>query len=110
MLLCGKSLIAQPLVNFSKSRRLEGEVFSDCPVFPASGARHRENGGLFVVAGDADCWSSSSAGKGSINGTNLYSNVSNVHPLNNGNRGNGIPVRCVQVFTKAGPYLKDLYG
>ncbi|WP_455592576.1 hypothetical protein [Bacteroides sp.] len=48
------------------------------------------------VGTEGDNWSSSSRGSGTIQGAKLNFNVSNVNALNNTNRGNCYPVRCVQ--------------
>lgn len=75
------------------------ETLSDYLAFPASGYRNRENGGLNSNVGkEGYCWSSSSRGTGSVNGSNLGFNSTVVNPLNNNNRTNGFPVRCVQEF------------
>ena len=64
---------------------------------PAAGLRSRETGDLVVVGTEGDSWSSSSYG-----GTNpryagyLYFIAGRVNPLNNTNRANAFPVRCVQ--------------
>nr|WP_290015512.1 hypothetical protein [uncultured Alistipes sp.] len=42
------------------------------------------------------CWSSSSYLAGNLNAGSLNFDTGNVNPLNNNNRANGIPVRCVQ--------------
>lgn len=41
-------------------------------------------------------WSSSPNASGSVNAGNLGFNATVVNPLNNNNRANGFPVRCVQ--------------
>ena len=48
------------------------------------------------VGANGDYWSSSSYLAGSANAGNLGFNSSVVNPLNNNNRANGFPVRCVQ--------------
>ena len=62
----------------------------------AAGNRHRESGALTNVGTEGDYWSSSSNYAGSNNAGNLNFRSSNVYPLNNTNRANGLSVRCVQ--------------
>lgn len=46
-------------------------------------------------------WSSSPNASGSVNAGNLGFNATVVNPLNNNNRANGFPVRCVQHLRRA---------
>ncbi|MCM1150829.1 MAG: fibrobacter succinogenes major paralogous domain-containing protein [Alistipes sp.] len=62
----------------------------------ASGYRHRETGALTNVGANGDYWSSSPAAAGNANGGFLWFTASNMHPLQNDNRANGLTVRCVQ--------------
>ena len=59
----------------------------------ASGNRNRTSGALNNVGSNGYYWSSAPNG---ANARNLNFNASNVNPLNNNNRANGFPVRCVQ--------------
>lgn len=71
-------------------------LFSDCPDFPASGARERTSGELIVVGANGHSWGSSPYGRGLVNGGNLNFHAGIVNPTNNNNRGYGLQVRCVQ--------------
>ena len=62
----------------------------------ASGNRNRETGALTVVGTNGYAWSSSPYAAGNANGGFLNFNSGNVNPLNNTNRANAFPVRCVQ--------------
>lgn len=64
---------------------------------PASGYRNNNDGSLNNVGTNGYYWSASP--NNASNGYNLNFNSSNVNPSNNNNRANGLPVRCVQVFT-----------
>ena len=63
---------------------------------PAAGLRNRTTGALTNVGTEGDSWSSSSYAASNINAGYLYFNASLVNPLNNTNRANAFPVRCVQ--------------
>ncbi len=64
---------------------------------PAAGLRSRETGGLVAVGTEGDSWSSSSyGGTNPHNAGYLYFIAGRVNPLNNTNRANAFPVRCVQ--------------
>ena len=69
---------------------------------PASGYRNRTSGALSNVGTNGYAWSSSPNASGNVNAGNLNFNASYVNPLNNANRANGFPVRCVRAFTAAG--------
>ncbi len=58
----------------------------------ASGNRNRTSGALNNVGSNGYYWSSAPSG---TNARNLNFNSSNVNPLNDNNRANGFPVRCV---------------
>lgn len=69
---------------------------SDCYHIPATGYRLYSTGALNVVGTEGGCWCSSSYAAGNHDAGDFWSHTSNVNPLNNGNRSNGLPVRCVQ--------------
>ena len=69
--------------------------------FPASGLRWRVDAALTNIGTNGYNWTSSSAGASSVNGTNLDTNSTWINPLNNNNRGNAFPIRCVQEFAMA---------
>ena len=64
--------------------------------FPASGQVNNVTGGLNAVGNNGRCWPSTSYGVGVTTCGSLYTNVTNVNPVNNGYRAEGFPVRCVQ--------------
>ncbi|MDE6508542.1 MAG: fibrobacter succinogenes major paralogous domain-containing protein [Alistipes sp.] len=63
---------------------------------PATGYRHVTTGALTNVGANGNYWSSSSYSAGNNAAGDLNFNSSNVNPLNNPNRANGLSVRCVQ--------------
>ena len=75
---------------------------SDCGSLFTAGYRDRTGtGALGGVGTSGYAWSSSSYASGNINAGNLGFNATVVNPLNNNNRANGFPVRCVQASAKA---------
>ncbi|WP_455592570.1 hypothetical protein [Bacteroides sp.] len=74
--------------------------YSGYRYFPASGYRNRETGAFGAIGGDGYGWSSSSRAISNVNGANLGFNGTVVNVLNNNNRTNGFPIRCVQALTK----------
>ena len=80
------------------------------PTASATGYRHRESGALTNVGTNGYAWSSSSSYAGSNNASNLNFNSSNVYPLNNNNRANGFPVRCVQHLPRAVFFFRRFPG
>lgn len=69
--------------------------------FPASGYRSNGNGEFVNLATNGYSWPSSPYGVGSLSNRCglLNFNSTNLNPLNNGNRGAAVPVRCVQELT-----------
>ena len=64
--------------------------------YPASGYRNRTSGALSSVGTSGFAWSSSPYASGNVNAGHLYFHASYVCPLDNNNRANGFPVRCVR--------------
>ncbi|MDE6711903.1 MAG: fibrobacter succinogenes major paralogous domain-containing protein, partial [Alistipes sp.] len=62
----------------------------------ATGYRDRTSGALTNVGANGNYWSSSSYCAGNPNAGDLNFTSSNVNPLNNPNRANGLSVRCAQ--------------
>ena len=62
----------------------------------AAGNRNCTTGALANVGTSGYAWSSSPNSSTSVNAGNLGFDASVVNPLNNNNRANGFPVRCVQ--------------
>ncbi|MDE6876221.1 MAG: hypothetical protein K2P00_00120, partial [Alistipes sp.] len=60
-------------------------------------------GALLVVGTEGGSWCSSSYVAGNHNAGDFWFHTGNVNPLNNGNRSNGLPVRCVQHLRAAFP-------
>jgi hypothetical protein len=56
---------------------------------------------LTSVGASGFAWSSSPNASGSVNAGNLGFDATVVNPLNNNNRANGFPVRCVQHLRRA---------
>jgi hypothetical protein len=56
---------------------------------------------LTSVGTSGFAWSSSPNASGSVNAGNLGFDATVVNPLNNNNRANGFPVRCVQHLRRA---------
>ena len=63
---------------------------------PAAGLRNNNSGQFANTSTNGYYWSSSPNYGGNRNAGNLNFNASNVNPLNNNNRSNGFPVRCVR--------------
>jgi hypothetical protein len=61
---------------------------------------------LTSVGAGGWCWSSSSYLAGNLNAGSLNFDTGNVNPLNNNNRANGFPVRCVQHLRGCLPRMK----
>ena len=71
--------------------------------YPAAGYRDTSTGALLVVGTEGGSWCSSSYVAGNHNAGDFWFHTGNVNPLNNGNRSNGLPVRCVQHLRAAFP-------
>ncbi|WP_304952155.1 hypothetical protein [uncultured Alistipes sp.] len=69
----------------------------------ATGYRLYSTGALNVVGTEGGSWCSSSYVAGNHNAGDFWFHTGNVNPLNNGNRSNGLPVRCVQHLRAAFP-------
>ncbi len=67
---------------------------------PAAGYRHREDGLLFFVGAETDCWSSSTTGVSSPGSSHLFSGASQVHVFHDSGRSVALPVRCVQASAR----------
>ncbi len=88
-----------------QSERLSEDLFSqpsiqsETALKPAAGYLNNDSGALNNVGSNGNCWSVSPNPNNSNNAYNLNFNTNgNVNPVNNNNRSNGYPVRCLQEF------------
>ena len=85
-----------PFQPAPKPLRLFGASNPAIALGPATGYRHYTTGALADVGANGHWWSSSSYASGNLHAGSFFCDASRMNPLNNDNRANGFPVRCVQ--------------
>ena len=92
------TIISLLIIHYSLKRAFfPASIPAIAALVPAAGLRFREDGALRNVGTEGNSWSSSTfGGTNPHTAGNLNFIESRVNPLNNTNRANAFPVRCVQ--------------